>query len=386
VADIGMVQAKVSLTRANGNGDLRYTMLWIEATLFPITHTVQALIYKDIDTCVVGDACGGGTCTGLFNDNGALVVSFQQNGNFRAVSPDNPLCATAPLSKRVRLTMSAAQVAERRASIDEFRANVFRWSGHEINLVVNVLEVGTTKMGLSQWGPGLWMAPWDVDAEGRKAISRFTDFTIVTAGIKTAPSGCTTRWAAAGEPSPTSSRVTAALVIAGCPTPPAASPSSAVTRARTRTSGCTRRTPTSTCYRASQTSITTPPPPTRISACGLGDPDATKWFPDLNQCKGDPDSTSCGGDCVSNDAINSHILGKHWAAGRRLTANRCRDGVQDFNETAVDVGPDCPAVVTRTPAASGVTASANDAMCRPTWWTTTLVPGGLRQAWVSGCA
>jgi hypothetical protein len=77
--------------------------------------------------------------------------------------------------------------------------------------------------------------------------------------------------------------------------------------------------------------------------CGQGDPDPKKWFPDSHECNLDPDFESCGqSTCGSNDLVNSHILSVHWDPAFRFFGNHCKNGVQDFEETAIDIGPNCP--------------------------------------------
>jgi hypothetical protein len=77
-------------------------------------------------------------------------------------------------------------------------------------------------------------------------------------------------------------------------------------------------------------------------ACGQGDPDPHRWFPDPNDCNRDPDyAPFCGNCTATNDQTDSHILSVHWTPGTPLLANHCHDGLQDFGETGVDTGGDC---------------------------------------------
>jgi hypothetical protein len=77
-------------------------------------------------------------------------------------------------------------------------------------------------------------------------------------------------------------------------------------------------------------------------ACGAGASNPELWFPDSHDCNDDPDYAACGtGFCGDNDTVNSHILQEHWGPNRVLIANHCKDGVQNWGETGVDVGGSC---------------------------------------------
>jgi hypothetical protein len=354
VVDLARLSTSFTLRRRSGTGDVRYTMVWIEATLHPISHTVAALLYTDIDTCVVGDPCSGAECTGLWDDQQTLIEGFQRS-NFRSVSPDDPLCTTAAKHKRVRLTMPPDQVLERRHQLDVYRANVFRWSNGELNLRIDVQEIGTTKMGLADWGGGLWIGPGEIEAKGRRAVSRFTDFTIVSQGVRDATLGLHHGLGGCG------GTIGADGGVGGAGHSWIPYTGNAYWFECSEESVYTHEWLHQTHWALNNLSNFTDLYHESFPACGMGNSDPTRWFPDTHSCNADPDAPYCGmAECGSNDVVNSHVLGEHWKAGRILTANHCRNGVLDYGETAIDVGPECPAVVNRTPTASRVTASGDD--------------------------
>jgi hypothetical protein len=102
--------------------------------------------------------------------------------------------------------------------------------------------------------------------------------------------------------------------------------------------------------------------PANYPACGMGDPDPTRWFPSTHFCIDDPDYASCldepcGGegepacDCGTTDQVNEHILRAHWKPGRLLISNHCKNNVLDdwfgyepARETSVDRGGWCPPI------------------------------------------
>jgi hypothetical protein len=360
VADVNNLRAEIVLRRTSGTGHVRYTQLWVEATLHPITHTVEALVYKDLSTCVVGTDCTSGDCIGLFTDGGVLQVDFERPREgesffFHSVPPTDPFCNSAPKHHNVRLSMTAAEVSQRRQHLENFRANVFRWSGGEINLKLNIREIGPVDMGLGEWGGGLWINPWSFENQGKRTISRFTDFTIATHGSRDATQGLKHLLGGCGG------------TFGGDLGRSGAGHSWIPFTAPGWGFECsvqdvyTHEWLHQSHWALNNLSGFNDLYGWTLPACGAGDPDTTRWFPDTHQCNQDPDFPACGAaDCGGNDVVNQHVLGAHWKAGRVLKANHCRNGLLDHDESATDVAADCPAVITRTPAAGAVTASAND--------------------------
>lgn len=85
-------------------------------------------------------------------------------------------------------------------------------------------------------------------------------------------------------------------------------------------------------------------------ACSTGDADIFQWFPDSEDWARDPDSPWCG---MYNSAeevgiAEMHVFAhydaslSHYPLGY-FTGNHCSDQVQDFGESDVDTGADCPA-------------------------------------------
>jgi hypothetical protein len=79
-----------------------------------------------------------------------------------------------------------------------------------------------------------------------------------------------------------------------------------------------------------------------LPACQQATEDPKRWFPDSHQCNVDPDYSYCGSDqCGDNDQVDEHILSVHWDPAVKFVASYCKDGRQDYDETAPDVGPSC---------------------------------------------
>jgi hypothetical protein len=73
--------------------------------------------------------------------------------------------------------------------------------------------------------------------------------------------------------------------------------------------------------------------------CHTGSSNLLAWFPSADCCQKDPDWYACGlPACPDLHGWNAHILGAHYDYSHVYLGNHCRDGIQDFDETGVDVG------------------------------------------------
>jgi len=88
--------------------------------------------------------------------------------------------------------------------------------------------------------------------------------------------------------------------------------------------------------------------PASYPPCGMGDPDSFKWFPDSEHWGIDPDSPWCGMTDAEKVGIAELHLFAHYDASLShyplgfFTGNHCNNGVQDFGESQVDTGGNCP--------------------------------------------
>lgn len=87
-------------------------------------------------------------------------------------------------------------------------------------------------------------------------------------------------------------------------------------------------------------------------ACGIH-ADPLKWFPSIDFCEWDPDWIDCNnsqsaGRCIHAGEVGDeiswyeHVIRAHYPGNIQFIGNFCRDGRQDFNETGVDSGGQCP--------------------------------------------
>ena len=89
-----------------------------------------------------------------------------------------------------------------------------------------------------------------------------------------------------------------------------------------------------------------------LPACGTpGNP--LTWFPSADLCEWDPDWIDCNntasagacthaGEVVGQKSWYEHLISAHYPGAIRFVGNTCRDGRQDFGESGVDSGGQCP--------------------------------------------
>jgi len=88
-------------------------------------------------------------------------------------------------------------------------------------------------------------------------------------------------------------------------------------------------------------------------ACGKGAMNTFAWFPSVDYCEWDPDWMDCNnqhsaGACLNAGEVDSypswyeHVLSAHYPRNVDLVVNTCTDGRQDWGETGIDSGGQCP--------------------------------------------
>ena len=93
--------------------------------------------------------------------------------------------------------------------------------------------------------------------------------------------------------------------------------------------------------------------PASWPACKQGAPDPLAWFPSVDFCEWDPDWMDCNnvasaglcphaGEVAGMSSWYEHVISVHYPRHVDFNGNFCRDGVQDWGETGVDSGGACP--------------------------------------------
>jgi len=307
--------------------------LWTQVPAY--TNRVDLVVLTDIASCLIGNPCSGGQCVEVYGPNGILRKSFAGDDAFRGVPPGSPEIAAAKQSYCIHAKMTSAQISAVHQSAQSYRDVVASRTGGTLNMDLRIHDVTTyTPTTMSHWG-GVWMGPWDVQAVVEPFLSRSTDFVLVTNAMNDPVTGDTLPfWYCGG-----TFGSDLGLGGAGYTWVPQTSPGGGecateevylhewlhqVDWALDALSGFTD------IYANG------------YPACGMGDPNPKRWFPSSDTCQSDPDYADCGlATCREPDGFYRHIFDAHWDRTRVLLGNYCRDGVQDYTETGVDVGGEC---------------------------------------------
>jgi hypothetical protein len=319
------------------------------------TMRVAVYLIDHLSTCFVGNPCTGDRCVGLRDDANNLVEAFADDAVFRAVQTTDPARDAAAKVVCVEMELSPTEVDEVRAELETFRANVEAWTGGALELELHVLPIGPVDLAESRWGGGVWIGPWDLRAVATPLLDFVPDFNLVVPPIR--------------DPDQQLHHD-----LGGCGGTFGAEPGLGIGGAGWSWVPKTR---SSFWFECAEESVFTHEWLHQVHwalmnlsgwsdlygdsfpACGMGDPDPRKWFPDTHQCLVDPDFVNCGtADCGGNDLVNQHILSAHWDPARRFIANHCLDGVQNFGEAGVDTGGDCLGGPTATAASTSTLAGS----------------------------
>lgn len=316
--------------------DLQSGTLWFEeADSPPARHlTIAAYIIESYETCFIGDPCTGDDCIGLRDDANDLVIPFTET-SFQAVATSDPQVQTAAQTVCVNMTLDASEVAEIESELVQTAENVSLWSQGAIELDIRVIRIPHVDLPQSRWGAGVWIGPWNFAETAADVLDFVPDFNLVIPPIRDDAlqlhhdlGGCGGAFGAdigvAGAGWSWIPKTRKAFWF-DCAEQPVLTHEwlHQVHFAYQNLSGF------DDLYRGS------------YPACGLGDPDAHKWFPDSHECGVDPDYDGCGASCGTNDDVNSHILREHWDPDVVFIANHCTNGIQDYGESAIDFGGPC---------------------------------------------
>ncbi len=310
----------------------------------PVRHT-DVFLMQDISMCAIGDPCpdwnADGTCYRFYDDAGVIRDAVAANDNFRTVAPSDPARYTAPHAVCQRDVLTPTQVTALRAQLAAFRENIYNWSSGSINLSLDIHEIGPVEMPLSGWGYGFWVGPWNLQPVAQPYLSRDTDFVLVSQGIRDPSTGLHHDVGGCGG----TFGVDWGLAGAGYSWIPATGNSFwfecadsgvyAHEWAHQLDFDLDNLSGFSDLYHD------------QYPACGQCASDPYTWFPNPDGFCSDPDLPTCGQDpCASdNNQAVSHLLEIHYNPAQRLIANHCKDGMQDFDESGVDVGGDCLSAV-----------------------------------------
>jgi ricin-type beta-trefoil lectin protein len=307
--------------------------------------TVRAKLRTDVflieqyNVCIAGDPCPAtppaSGCLPIFDGSGTIATSYAIDEHL-SVSPYQP-GAAPPGSTCLQLTLGPDEETTLRMEVHQFATNVETWSHGALALDVRVHVVPAVSSSLSVFEHSLWASPSDLDAALRPSLGSATSFVMVSGGLRD-PSGLHPGLDYCG----LSFGADFGLAGAGYSWVPR---TGNVGSFECGQHGVLEIEWMHQLYFAVHSlSRFADLYPTSFPACGKGDPDPLRWFPDPDpNITNDPDSPFCGkdGETVDNDPAIQHVLETHWPAMRNFVANHCSDGVQDYGETGVDAGGTC---------------------------------------------
>jgi hypothetical protein len=300
---------------------------------------VAVFLPSRIATCFIGDPCAPGTdgCIGLRNDQGELVEGFTFD-SMAAVRTSSPARETAAKEVCVEMVTTPAERDEILFEIQTFRDNVQRWSRGDVVLELRLIEFERLDMDESRWDAGVWIGPWDLTDFALPRLDFVPDFNLVVPPIRDPVLGLHHDLGGCGG----AFGADLGILGAGWNWVPKTATSFGFECANQLVfvHEWLHQVEFAWYFMSGFTDLYGG----ALPACGAGDPDARRWFPNVHQCAEDPDFPSCGtNECPDGDAWHEHILSMHWDPVVRFVANHCKDGFQDFDETDVDVGPTCRA-------------------------------------------
>lgn len=302
----------------------------------PFTHRVDAILFREVLACAVGNPCTGATCIGLRDDDGALVATFADDGAFRALPPSDPSLAAQPESACMRLVLSDDETARLRGELRRFADDVAEDTQGALRLDLAIHEVVSVELSMTRWGDGLWIGPWDLAPVVAGLVTTATDFTLVTHAVRDPDTGLHHDLGGCG------GTLAADWGVAGAGHSWIPSTGNAFWFECADHGVYGHEWLHQVDWALHELSAYDDAYDDAYPQCGVDDVDPRAWFPDTHDCARDPDFANCGAaDCGGNDVVNEHVLSAHWPTGTTLVANRCRDGVQDFDETGVDEGGAC---------------------------------------------
>jgi hypothetical protein len=296
----------------------------------------DVFLIEQLGVCIAGNPCPAAApakgCLPILDGGGKVSVSYAIDSQL-SITPYEPTSNATCL----QLTLSSAEEATLRQEVQQFASNVETWSHGALALDIRFHVLPTVSSSLSVYIHSLWPSPWDLEPVLRPALTPSTSFVMVSGGLRD-PSGLHPGLDYCG----LSFGADHGLAGAGYSWVPHTGD---ITSFECGKHGVFEIEWFHQLYFAVHSlSGFHDLYPKTFPACGQGDPDPLRWFPDPDpNITKDPDSPFCGqdGSTVANDPAIEHVLETHWPAMRSFVANHCRDGVKDYGETGLDSGGNC---------------------------------------------
>jgi len=150
----------------------------VDAAIPPSSNLrVDVFLVRSVSTCAVGNPCSRFDLSECFYiaDEVGRTLRFDPTG-LSFVRPGDPRTQTAPQVQCFRLTLDDAQVATAGQLLAQLRADVFAYSGGDINLEIRSHQVPTLVAPFDVFDLGPFLDPAALEGVGLPLVSRDTDF------------------------------------------------------------------------------------------------------------------------------------------------------------------------------------------------------------------
>ncbi len=314
--------------------------------------TVEAFILARQDTCIGGDPwSGSGDAVPIFNPDDTIHQQWQRdeaNNLPVALPPGDPRLSQLAQVECFSFGFRPEEVTAAKAQLQRFAANIKQWTLGAIPVTVRV-HVLSGAFAMTRMGLGFWTDAGDVAAAARPFMTKADDFAIGLTSVHDLTTGRYFQLPACG-------------LTLGFESGIGGTGYSWVPNSNNPGFGfqCARDDIIGHEWGHQMESVvnlllglnpiydvTGPFPP-----CGQGARDTFAWYPSSHSTGQDPDSPWCGGAPIlepgARGATAHQLLGHfdpslaHYPL-RKLTGNHCDDGKQDWGETGIDKGGNCPA-------------------------------------------
>ncbi len=328
--------AHVLLTMRRRQGQAVVDVDFAEDGGATFSHRLDVFLFDDLQFCISGEPCPtlepDAACFRIYDAAGNVAQAFDQ-ATVRTLEPEEPV-PPEPNGTCIRVTLDQEERREAREQIEQFRDEVAEYTRGALDLELVWHEyMAPIRLAAGSSGGAFSIGPLSMDELAESVLTSDTDFVIVTNGARDRDTGMYIDVPACGF----SYSFDQSLAGAGFSWLPKTRKAFGFECAMSLVymhewlhqveDGLHRLSPYDDLYDGV------------YPACGQGDPEPTKWFPNTHDWYLDPDFPGCGTDGYPR--FEEHQLRVHWSADNVLITNHCKDGVQDFDEQGVDVGGRC---------------------------------------------
>jgi hypothetical protein len=320
---------------------------WDRVPTAPEPHQVTPMVInvfllKKQDVCIAGNPWVSGEPVAIYNPDGSFYRRWQQENELpRTLPPSDPSLHNYAQVECFSFGYLPDEIPPILKEVEGFANLIRNWSGGDIEPEIRLAQV-EGEVNMSRIGTSWWIAPWDMASLALPAMTTDTDFVIVLSSELDLSTGRSYATFASGA---TFGVDTYSMGGTGYSWVPNEDALVILHEWEHQFTAAMRHLLQFESIYTNEDAL----PARAYPPCGMGDPDIFKWFPDSHDWGTDPDSPWCGTTGGTKVGISELHLFAHYDASLshyplgRFTGNHCNDEVQDFGESDIDKGSDCPA-------------------------------------------